>query len=152
MQTQVKTGMLFHVIFMGRLEEHNLIAASIKCLQNLSRNCSENSQLNITVKSTNNGLSAFIWKLDHNPILFTVFKHYNDGVAGTLTQYANCTKTGSIENSVGQYPFYSVIYSQMLCFQCLQSKLYAQPCYSHQPADCNPSLSPALYLLNVLSI
>lgn len=78
--------MLFHVIFVGRLGEHKLTAVSVKCMQNLSGNCSENSKLNITVKSTNNGLSAFIEKLDHNPLLFTICKLHNDGIAGTLSK------------------------------------------------------------------
>lgn len=121
--------MLFHVIFIGRLGEHNLIAASIKCMQNLSGNCSEYSQMNIVVKSTNNGLSAFIWKLDHNPLLSTVFKIHNDGLAGALTKYANCTKSGGIESCAGQYPFYSVIYT----VKCSAPNAFNQ-CFMHSHA------------------
>lgn len=83
-------------------------------MQILSRNCSENSQLNIRIKSTNNGLNALLWKLEQNPLLFTIFKLHNDGIAGTLTKYANCTKIGGTESCVGQYPFYSVVYTVVI--------------------------------------
>lgn len=69
-------------------------------------------------------LSIFLWKLDHNLLLFHIFKLSNDEITGTLTKYTNYTKQRGVTSCVDSIHI-MWLFTQLL--DALQSTLLPLP-------------------------